>query len=146
MPDLPLVADAVDGTVAGNLASHLSVTGEPEDRQEAEMWLRATMAHRASTVACAELAFFLSHRPQQKIGFEDEDPYAEARYLAHRALTGDNDQPVAWEALGNCDCGEGKWGKAIVNFEKAMLHSTRPKHVRQKIEFCRERLDNEERR
>ena len=135
-----------DGTVAGNLASHLSVTGESEDRQEAEMWLRATMAHRASTVACAELAFFLSHRPQPKIGFEDEDPYAEARYLAHRALTGDKDQPVAWEALGNCDCGEGKWGKAIVNFEKAMLHSTRPKHVRQKIAFCRERLDNEERR
>jgi len=137
-----------DGTVAGNLACHLAATGEPEDRKEAEMWLRATMAHRASTAACAELAFFLSlsHRPQPKIGFEDEDPYAEARYLAHRALTGDKDQPVAWEALGNCDCAEGKWEDAIAKFEKAMSYSTRPKHVRQKIAFCRERLTHDERR
>ena len=135
-----------NGRVAGLLASHLEVTGKPEDRQEAEMWLRATVEHRASTVACAELAFFLSYRPQTRIGFGDEDPYAEARYLAYRSLNGDKDQSVAWEALGNCDCAEGKWEDAIAKFEKALPYSTRPKRISQKISLCRERQTHEERR
>ncbi len=81
-----------------------------------------------------------------RTGIGNEDPYAEARYLAHRSLNGYKDQSVAWEALGNCDFAEGKWEEAIANFEKAVPYSKRPNLVRQKIALCRQRQAQEERR
>ena len=127
------------GENAGILASHLEATGRAEDRREAEMWLRSTMAYRATPAACGELALFLSHQKHPKIGFGDESPYEEARYLAHRSLAGCKEQAVAWEALGNCDAAEEKWDEAIGNFEKALPHSKKPELVRKKIVLCRER-------
>ena len=127
------------GENAGILASHLEATGNPDDRREAEMWLRSTVEYRATPAACGELALFLSHQKHPKIGFGNESPYEEARYLAHRSLAGCKEQAVAWEALGNCDAAEEKWEDAIGNFEKALPHSKRPELVRKKIEICRGR-------
>lgn len=135
-----------NGRVAGILASHLESTGKPEDRQEAERWLRATITYRASTAACAELAMFLSHQTHVKYNIGGQEPYAEARYWAHRSLDGCKDQAVAWEALGNCDLVEGKWESAIKNFENAMPYSMKTERIQQKMKVCLQKLTDEKRR
>ena len=134
------------GKVAGVLAGHLVSTGKPEDREEAERWLRATVTYRATTEACAELALFLSYHPHVKNIMGWEEPYAEARYWARRSLSGCKDQEVAWEALGNCDLAEGKWEDAIKNFENAMPHSMNTERIQQKITVCLQKLTAGERR
>lgn len=135
-----------NGRVAGILASHLESTGKLEDRQEAERWLRETITYRASTVACAELAMFLSHQTHVKCNIGGQEPYAEARYWARRSLDGCKDQAVAWEALGNCDLAEGKWEDAIKNFENAMPYSMKTERIQQKMTVCLQKLTAEKRR
>ena len=136
------------GTLAGVLASHLEATGRPEDCKEAEMWLRETATHRATTVACAELAMFLSRQSHARsgMGWQTEEPYAEARYWARRALNGCKNEAVAWEALGNCDASEGKWDAALKNFENAMSYSAKTERIQQKIAICRQKLTAEKRK
>lgn len=128
------------GENAGILAKQLEATGNPDAIREAEMWLRETVAYRASTAACAELALFLTHRPQMKSLTNDDDPYAEARYLAHKSIAGWAQQSTAWEALGNCDAGVKNWKSAIENYEKALPYSRRTDLIKKKIEICREKL------